>query len=81
MQFTFATTVRIKMFQEQLIKYYGYDAEMHEVTTKDGYILTIFRCNSKNSTTQVRRPVIVQHGLLVSSDDFCINPPDQSLGE
>ncbi|XP_037051234.1 lipase 3-like [Bradysia coprophila] len=64
---------------DQLIKYYGYDAERHEVTTEDGYILTIFRCNSKNSTQQSKPPVIVQHGILVSSDDFCISPPGQSL--
>lgn len=68
--------------QDQLIKYYGYEAEVHKVTTADGYILTLFRCNSKNSSlSETRKPVIVQHGLLVSSDDFCINVPSQALGE
>ncbi|XP_055295720.1 lipase 1-like [Sitodiplosis mosellana] len=65
---------------DQLIKYYGYEAEIHKVTTHDGYILTLFRCNSKNSSLSgERKSVIVQHGLLVSSDDFCINVPSQAL--
>lgn len=54
---------------------------MHKVTTEDGYILTVFRCNSNKTTTQAnKKAVIVQHGLLASSDDFCINDPSQGLG-
>lgn len=54
---------------------------MHKVTTEDGYILTVFRCNSKKTASQAnKRAVIVQHGLLASSDDFCINDPTQGLG-
>lgn len=85
---TFACTVQTsKRFssiikQNELIEYYGYIAEQHTVTTEDGYILTVFRCNSKKSLTQPhRKAVIVQHGLLASSDDFCINDPSQSLGK
>lgn len=63
-----------------MIRFYGYEAETHEITTEDGYILTVFRCNSKTSTAKKKKPVIVQHGLLLSSDDFCINPPNQALG-
>lgn len=64
-----------------MIEYYGYIPEMHKVTTEDGYILTVFRCNSKKTAIQAnRKAVIVQHGLLGSSDDFCINDPSQGLG-
>lgn len=63
-----------------MITFYGYEAEVHNVITEDGYILTIFRCNSKQSTESKKKPVILQHGLLVSSDDFCVNVPDQALG-
>lgn len=54
---------------------------MHTVTTEDGYILTVFRCNSNKTASQAnKKAVIVQHGLLGSSDDFCINDPSQGLG-
>lgn len=66
--------------QDELIRYHGYEAEEHSVTTEDGYILTIFRCNSRNTTIKRKRPVIIQHGLLLSSDDFCVNFPDKALG-
>lgn len=67
--------------KDDLIAYYGYAAETHNIITEDGYILTVFRANSKNSTTQNRKPVIIQHGLLISSDDYCLNPPHQALSE
>lgn len=41
----------------------------------------MFRCNSKANTAKNKKPVIVTHGLLLSSDDFCINPPNQALGD
>lgn len=54
--------------------------EVHIVTTKDGYILKIFRCNSKNSTNN-GRVAILHHGLIASSDDYAMNIPSQSLSK
>ena len=52
-----------------------YPAEEHDVTTEDGYILTIHRIANPN------RPVaLLQHGLLDASSSFVINFPYQSLG-
>ena len=67
--------------QDQLIEYYGYKSEVHSVTTKDGYILTVFRCNSNKPSSSNKKAVILQHGLLGSSDDFSVNIPSQALGE
>ncbi|XP_055295162.1 lipase 1-like [Sitodiplosis mosellana] len=64
---------------DQLIQYYGYQSEVHHVTTIDGYILTVFRCNSKKAFSGKKKAVILQHGLLSSSDDFTVNIPSQSL--
>lgn len=70
------------MNQDELIAYYGYKSEMHTVTTEDGYLLTIFRCNSnKVSSRKKKKALIVQHGLLSSSDEFCVNDPSQGLGK
>lgn len=67
--------------QAELIRSRGYEAETHNVITKDGYVLTIFRCNSKLSTAKKKKPVIISHGLTSSSDHFVITPPHQSLSE
>ncbi|XP_061386644.1 lipase 3-like [Musca vetustissima] len=50
----------------------GYVSENHEIRTKDGYIITIFRI--RNSTNDVsRRPVVLMwHGLLTSSECWVI---------
>lgn len=59
----------------QLIESRGYVAESHEVTTLDGYILTLFRIVNPLITSGERKPVLLQHGLLSSSIDFLINSP------
>ncbi|XP_055295721.1 lipase 3-like [Sitodiplosis mosellana] len=64
---------------DQVIEHYGYEAEEHHVTTADGYILTIFRCNSKQYAMKKRKPLIIQHGLPSSSDDFTTNIPSQAI--
>lgn len=65
--------------QKELIEYYGYDAEEHSVVTEDGYNLTIFRCNSKGQSQNKKKVVVLHHGVLASSDDYCMNNPRQSL--
>jgi len=62
---------------------HGYPAEIHTVTTADGYILTMHRIpyspTSKN--TETPRPVVfLQHGFLCSSVDWVIMGPEKALG-
>lgn len=55
-------------------RYFGYPAESHEVTTDDGYILKVFRIQKKQ--TKIKdglKPILLQHGLLDSSDTWLIN--------
>lgn len=66
--------------KDELIRYYGYEAEVHNVTTEDGYILTVFRCNSKKNKQMKKKPVVLQHGIVCSSDEFSVHIPSQGLG-
>ncbi|XP_074604133.1 gastric triacylglycerol lipase-like [Brevipalpus obovatus] len=62
----------------ELIESRGYIAQTHKVETSDSYILTVYRIVNKSKTgspPQPRRPVVLQHGLLMSSDDFLIASP------
>ncbi len=75
-----------------MIEKAGYPAETHMVTTDDCYILQIHRIpgKQKNPDTvktgslveEKPKPVVyLQHGLLCSSADWVMGPPDQSLGK
>uniref|UniRef100_A0A915DQI0 Partial AB-hydrolase lipase domain-containing protein n=1 Tax=Ditylenchus dipsaci TaxID=166011 RepID=A0A915DQI0_9BILA len=83
------------MSTSEIIEYYGYPAEIHEVTTPDGYILQMHRIpfgikenRTLNSSFSFdsryqskQRPVFfLQHGLLATSADWVLNLPSQSLG-
>ncbi|XP_068148595.1 lipase 3 [Drosophila tropicalis] len=67
---------------DERIRSHGYPAETHEVTTEDGYVLTLFRIpyspKLKNQNAQ-RQPVFLQHGLFSNSDCFLCSGPDNSL--
>ncbi|CAK1590803.1 unnamed protein product [Parnassius mnemosyne] len=60
---------------------HGYFTEEHTVYTEDGYLLTIFRMvKSKKCYDQVKNPpVILMHGLLMSSDSWFDAGPEASL--
>jgi len=60
----------------------GYPAEIHYVTTPDGYILTMHRIPyGKQNTDAENRPVVfLQHGLLCSSADWVVATPTKGLG-
>ncbi|CAG9860319.1 unnamed protein product [Phyllotreta striolata] len=58
-----------------------YPVESHEVHTEDGYILTIFRLPSgRNSTVTGTNPVLLNHGMLGSAENWIALGPKRSLG-
>jgi pimeloyl-ACP methyl ester carboxylesterase len=63
----------------QLIESKGYPCEEHKVTTKDGYILGVFRIPHGRNSSKLGRPVLLQHGLLDAATTWVLNFPDQSL--
>lgn len=56
---------------------HGYNYEAHNVTTSDGYILTLFRIPSKKGQPYVPgTPVVfLQHGLIDLADTWIMNDP------
>ena len=69
-------------FQPDIIRFNGYPAETHQITTEDGFILEIHRIphNKGELPTNEEKPVIfLQHGLLCSSADWVVNPVNSSL--
>ena len=65
------------------MKKYGYNGEVHEVITSDGYILKLHRITGRTNfnNSQVQKPVaFVMHGLLCSSACFIISGPEKGLG-
>ena len=65
-----------KMNVMQILAYWHYPGESHNVITPDGYNLTIHRIPHANSSKGV---VFLQHCLLCSSADFLLNLPNESL--
>jgi len=74
----------VEMTVPEIIRYNGYPAEVHNVTTEDGYILTLHRIPHGRKgppQTNTARPVVfLQHGLLCSSSNWVTNPPNESFG-
>ncbi|XP_013117678.2 lipase 3 [Stomoxys calcitrans] len=66
------------------ITHYGYPCERHNLTTKDGYVLAIFRIpysqhgDSYDNATS-KPPVLLMHCLECSSDIWIISGPDNGL--
>lgn len=58
----------------ELIKKYGYPAEIHHVITDDGYILELHRIARADAT-----PILLMHGLLDSSATWVMIGPDKGL--
>jgi len=77
------------LFQPELIERHGFPAEIHHVTTADGYVLTVHRipCGKKNiplgrnREAEARPVVFLQHGMFGTSADWIINAEQKSLGE
>ncbi len=65
-----------------MIAYWGYPVEEHQVTTDDGYILTMHRIphgRDSNETNVGRPPVFFGPCLTCTSGVFSFGPPDNSL--
>lgn len=66
------------------MKNYGYEAEVHDLTTPDGYIVTVHRAmnlNFNSSSNSKKSVVLFLHGFLASSDYFILRGPGQDLGK
>lgn len=59
---------------EQHVKLYGYPFQEYQVTTEDGYILTIYRIpgNGKDPSN-LKNPILLSHGLSNSSHCWIVN--------
>ncbi|NXK27251.1 LICH hydrolase, partial [Arenaria interpres] len=66
----------------EIIRYHGYPSEEYEVTTKDGYILGVFRIPAgRNSRNTGKKPaVLLHHGTLGDCIHWISNLPNNSLG-
>lgn len=63
-----------KLYFTDYCKFYNYPVETHKVVTEDGYILTLFRIQKKNTIIKEGlKPIFLQHGLLDCSDTWIIN--------
>lgn len=60
-------------------KHFNYPVEKHIIETDDGYLLTFFRIQKKNTIIQQGlKPIWLQHGLLDCSDTWIINDEDKA---
>lgn len=71
-------------FQTEQIRYFGYPLEIHQVVTKDGYILELHRIphgltEAKLPRSREKSVVFLMHGIYCTSGVFSINHRDKSL--
>nr|CAH0101930.1 unnamed protein product [Daphnia galeata] len=62
----------------EVIKHRGYPAEVHNVTTDDGYILELHRIPPSSNNTP-KKVVLLMHGVVESSGTWLVNPSSRSL--
>ncbi|GMS92091.1 hypothetical protein PENTCL1PPCAC_14266, partial [Pristionchus entomophagus] len=72
-------------YQAEMIAYWGYEVETHDVITEDGYILSMLRIprgrdSQANNASCHRAPILLVHGLFVDASEFLLNPPPSSPG-
>ena len=65
----------------QIVQENGFVFEEHNVTTDDGYILTMHRIppSSNCSSHGECRPILLQHGIFDSSYIWVMNSADKAL--
>ncbi|XP_003424407.1 lipase 3 [Nasonia vitripennis] len=71
---------RIETFTD-LVRSTGYHVEEHDITTDDGYILTVHRMpgGPRSPVTPKKPAVLFIHGLLAASDIWVLRGPDEDL--
>jgi len=69
------------MTAPEIVAHYGYPAEVHHVTTEDGYELELHRIpHGAAGPGEAERPVVfLNHCLLCSSADYLMNVPEKAL--
>jgi hypothetical protein len=68
------------MLQPEMIRNNGYKVESYEVTTSDGYILTLFRIPPADSDNRKgKQPVFMLHGIATDSSNW-VDVGNRSLG-
>ena len=58
---------------QEIIEAAGYVFEKHDVKTEDGFILEMHRVNAPGNGTERKPAVLLQHGILSSSETFILN--------
>lgn len=70
--------------QPDVIKYTGYEVEVHNVITSDGYILEMHRITGKahenHDNNKKKIPVLLMHGLIESSGCWVLMGKELGLG-
>ena len=69
----------VKLTLKDIVERANLVFEDHDITTYDGYILRMHRVYMKNQPDYKGPPVMLQHGLVSSSEIFLTNA-DESLG-
>ncbi|KAI3991473.1 hypothetical protein MKX01_016304 [Papaver californicum] len=72
-------------FCESAVTIHGYKCQEFNVSTEDGYVLSLQRISEGrsgrgNGDGKIKQPVLLQHGLLVDGMSWFLNSVDQSLG-
>ena len=77
--------IDLKIIREYIISK-SYPFEVHNTTTEDGYILTLFRIpGPKSSINDIQNsygkkpPILFQHGILDSADGWLCNDEARCL--
>ena len=63
----------IMMNVPDMIRFRGFISETHQVVTKDCYILQLHRIIHPKLVNQLKKPILLQHGLMGTSADFLMN--------
>ena len=74
-----------KMNMLQMVKFHKYQIIQYKVTTKDGYILTMFRIPASRNIdithglreAKKKKSILLIHGILSDTSSFVINGPEK----